>query len=63
MINKNNTGTIAELAIGAEESLSSGLIFGFGSIDIEISASADNADPVSKTKTAFVLGPFVLKIE
>jgi len=63
MINKNNTDTIAELAIGAEESLSSGLIFGFGSIDIEISADADNADPVSKTKTAFVLGPFVLKIE
>jgi hypothetical protein len=63
MINKNITGTVAELAIGAEEPLSSGLIIGLGSIDISIFADADNADPKTKTKTGFVLGPLVLKIQ
>jgi hypothetical protein len=63
MINKNITGTVTELAIGGEESLSSGLILGLGSVDISVSADADNADPVSKSYTALVLGPFVLRIE
>lgn len=63
MINKNITGTVAEIAIGGSEGLTTGLILGLGSVDISISADADNADPVSASYSALVLGPFVLRIE
>ncbi len=63
LINKTITGTVTELAIGAEEGFTTGLILGLGSVDISISANAENADPVSASYSALVLGPFVLRIE
>jgi hypothetical protein len=64
MIDKNITGDVASLDIDAEEPLSSGIIIGLGNVDINIMADADNAfDPVSKSKSAFVLGFLVLKIQ
>ena len=63
MIDKNITGDVASLAIGAEEPLSTGIVIGLGSVDINIMADADNADAVSKAKTAFVLGILVVRIQ
>jgi len=43
-----------------ESTKETGTIFGFGSIDILVTAKAENAPKVSTTKTGFVLGFFVI---
>lgn len=55
--------TEAALAAGAEVTVSSGMIgIGLGSLEIAISADADNADKVSVDATAFIIGPFVIGV-
>jgi hypothetical protein len=39
------------------------MILGLGKIAIKVTATADNADPVSKEATGFILGPFVLGVK
>ncbi len=62
-INISITGTIPVLAAGASKQINSGIFFGFGKINIEITAKAPNVPEVLATKSAFLLGPFVLGIK
>ena len=62
-INKTVSGSETALAPNAIVAVGSGLILGFGEIAIEITANADNAVEVTATKTAFVLGIFVIGIK
>jgi hypothetical protein len=62
-VNATATGTAATLAAGASTPLSVGTFIGFGKISIAITAKAQNAIQVSITKSAFLLGPFVLSIK
>ncbi len=63
MVNKTATGTAATLAAGASIPASLGTFIGFGKISIVITATAQNANDVSATKSAFLLGPFVIGIK
>ena len=54
---QQQTGTIAKIMPGFSPSISSGFIFGFGSVDITVTAA-----DAEKTATGFVLGPFVLNV-
>jgi len=54
--------TIPPGQIKSESTRESGIIFGFGKINIIVTAEAENADLVTKEATGFVLGPFVLII-
>ena len=52
--------TIPPGQIKSESTRESGIIIGFGKIDIIVTAEAENADLVTKEATGFVLGPFIL---
>jgi hypothetical protein len=52
--------TIPAGEIKSESTRESGLIFGFGRINIEVTAEASNADLVVENTEGFVLGPFIL---
>lgn len=62
-VNKTASGTSTELAVNVTQTGSTGMFLGLGKIYIAITASADNAEKVTVTKTAFLLGPFVFKIQ
>jgi hypothetical protein len=62
-VNKTMTGTINELASNASEAVTLGMFLGIGKIQITITASADNAETVTATKSAFLLGPILLGIK
>jgi hypothetical protein len=61
-LGKSSTGTIATLAAAGEEPIKAKFIFGIGNTNIKISASCDEGKTAEVTKTALVLGPFVLKV-
>jgi hypothetical protein len=61
-INASATGAATVLVVGESEPMNSGILFGFGKINIVITASAQNAYEVTVTKSAFLLGPFVVGI-
>lgn len=63
LINITGEGIIAMLAQNGTEIGIASPIFGLGSVDITVTASAADLDPVIKEATAFVLGPFVLNVE
>jgi len=63
LVNVTVNDTVNELAVGAEEKISSGFFFGLGSIDINVTVSADNANEVSDVKSGFLLGFFVIGIK
>jgi len=56
-------GTIPLLAINSSLGIDSDMFFGFGRINIIISAKAENALKVSIKKIAFLVGPFVVGIK
>jgi hypothetical protein len=62
-VNATATGTAAILAAGASIPISLGTFIGFGKINIAITAKAQNANDVSATKSAFLLGLFVIQIK
>jgi len=63
-VGKSSTGTIVTIAAGEEEAIKTGFNFGFGKINIVITAKAENTlEEVSAKKTAFLLGPFVVGIK
>jgi hypothetical protein len=62
-IGKSTTDAIASLAVGADEAIKSKFIFGFGKTNIVISATCDEGISAEVTKTAFVLGPFLLGVK
>lgn len=62
-VNVSATGTSISLVAGSSINIIVGIFFGFGRINIMITAEAENALDASVTKTAFVLGPFVLAVK
>ena len=52
--------TLASGSIKTENSLEAGFIIGLGSIEITITASASNANEISKTVNGLVIGPFII---
>lgn len=56
------TGTLSGIDIGSSVEIDTGLFVGFGKIDTIVTAQAANTVEVIVTKTAFVLGPFVVGI-
>jgi hypothetical protein len=54
---KQQTGSIEKIMPGFSPTISSGLVLGFGSVDITVTA-----DDAEKTVTGFLLGPFVLNV-
>jgi len=51
------SGTLPTITSGESLDVSTGLVFGLGSVGITVTAA-----DIEKTATAFLLGPFVLKI-
>ena len=47
-------------AIKTESTLEEGLIIGFGQVEITVTASASNADEVTRTLNGLVIGPFII---
>lgn len=47
-------------AIKTESTLEEGYIIGFGQVEITVTASASNADEVTKTLNGLVIGPFII---
>ncbi|MBE3120962.1 MAG: hypothetical protein IMZ53_09285 [Thermoplasmata archaeon] len=62
-VNASEIGTTPSLVAGSSTPISVGMFFGFGKISIVITAKAQNANEVSVTKSAFLLGPFVIGIK
>jgi len=62
-VNMTASGSITNLANGSEETVRSGIFFGFGRVEITIYVEAANADIVTKEATGFVLGPFVFGVK
>jgi len=62
-LGKSSPGTIPSIAAGAESSIKSKLILGFGKTNIVVSATCDEGATAELTKTAFVLGPLVLSVK
>ncbi len=62
-VDKTATGIITELAANTNEAITLGMFFGIGKIQIPITAVADNAETVTTTASAFLLGPILLGIK
>jgi hypothetical protein len=62
LIDKSASGTSAELTPGGTASLSSGLIFGLGSITIDINVNAANAVEITESLSGRIIGPLVIGI-
>jgi hypothetical protein len=58
LFGSEKTGSIPNISPSGTATITTGLIFGIGPIDIVVSAA-----DAEKTMTAFLLGPFVLKIQ
>jgi hypothetical protein len=61
-VNASATGTSVSLVAGSSLPISVGAFIGFGKISIVITAKAQNSLDASTTKSAFLLGPFVVGI-
>lgn len=62
-IGKSTTGTISTILMGAEESVKSKLIMGFGKTNIVVQATCDEEITAEMTANGFVIGPFVLGVK
>jgi hypothetical protein len=57
----SHCGTILDPdAIKTESTLEEGYIIGFGQVEIIVTASASNADEVTRALNGFVIGPFII---
>lgn len=52
--------TLASGGIKTENTLEAGFIIGLGSVEITVTASATNANEVTKTVNGLVIGPFII---
>jgi hypothetical protein len=57
------TGKVTEIDVGSFTEIDTDIFFGFGNIDIRLTAEAENAVEVIETTTGFLLGPFVIGIK
>jgi hypothetical protein len=62
-LGKSTTDTIASIAVAGEEPIKAGFILGIGKTNIVVSATCDEGVSAEVTKSAFVLGPFVLGVK
>jgi hypothetical protein len=62
-VGKSSDGTFMTIAAEGEETIKTVFILGFSKINIVITAKAQNALEVSATKSALLLGPFVVRIK
>lgn len=62
-VDKTANDIITELAVDASETINLGMFFGLGKIQITITAVAENAEEVTVTKTATILGPIIIGIK
>lgn len=62
LVNKSSIGSKETLIAHNTLSISVPLFIGFGKISIQISVEAMNAVEITETKSAFLLGPFVIGI-
>ena len=62
ILGKEKTGTIATIAAGDSETISTGLIFGFGNVDITVSAECAEGPTAEGTATGFVFLFFALGV-
>jgi hypothetical protein len=62
-VNKSAAGNVAEVAVDGIEAISLGTFLGLGNIQITIKAKASNAVEVVITKSALLIGPFVVGIK
>jgi hypothetical protein len=58
LFGQEQNGTLISIAPGSSLDVSTGLVFGLGSVDITITAM-----DAEKTATAFLLGPFILNLK
>jgi hypothetical protein len=63
MINRTASGTEATIAAHGTLAVSVPMFFGLGKISIVIKAKAQNAQEITASKSAFVLGPLVIGIK
>ena len=61
-VNVEQSGNFSEIDVADSRYIGTSAFFGLGTISIKISAEAINAEKVTKQATAFLLGPFVLRI-
>ena len=52
--------TLASDGIKTENSLEAGFIIGLGTVEITVTASASNANEISRTVNGIVIGPFII---
>ncbi len=58
LLGRETTGTFTKILPGFTPKAKTGFVFGFGSVDILVTAG-----DVKKTATALLLGPFILKVQ
>lgn len=56
-------GMLTVIGIDTSVEIDTDLFFGFGRIQITVTAKAENAPEITAEKTAFLLGPFVLTVK
>lgn len=59
---KEHTGSYAKIIPGFKPIAATGFIFGIGRVEITVTAIAEGLNPVEKQVSAFVFGPFVLRV-
>ncbi len=57
------TGSFTKILPGFTPTAATGFIFGIGPVDISVIAEADGLAPVEKQASAFLVGPFVLRVQ
>jgi hypothetical protein len=62
-LGKSTGATIGAIAGGADKTIKSTFVFGFGKTNIVVNATCDQGVNAELTKTAFVLGPLVLAVK
>ena len=60
IINVHANGTIATLAVQQKTTVTAGTIFGFGKLNITITATAPYANIATKTVQGFAIGPIII---
>jgi aminopeptidase YwaD len=61
-IGKEKTGSIETIAPDSFLTVKTGLIVGFGQVEVTITAAAEGLAPLEQHVSAFVVGPFVLRV-
>ena len=61
-IGKEKTGVFNTISPGSVSTAKTGFIIGFGNVEATVTGTAEGLNPVEKQVSAFVFGPFVLRV-